>query len=493
MGWRDHLQEQFGDRVTFDPVEREKYRWDAGRGRRAPADFHEAPWAVVEPESVAELVRLTRLASRYRLPLVPRGAGTGCHGGSMPLRGGIVVLFRRMNRLLEVDAKHSTARVEAGLVIRDLARHLSPYHLTLRIYPTSAAEATIGGWVAEGGAGIGSYEFGRAVDNLEAVTLVTPQGEIRQLREDDLQLVGGAQGITGFIADLTLKVAPLEARVPVVAEFDSLVSLAEAIQEVGRRQLDIWHVGFLTDRQRLDANVRVATGEREAALARQPGGEEATPGGGTGAGGSRLPPSSPARSTPRRRRHLAFFVYPVRRRALGAALEAAALRWNGRLLSREEAEAEWAGRFQLMSLRRQAPFLEPGQAYVPLEHLGLFLEQLELRRPEYVTQGVLIDRRTAAVLSCGPAEQVNRREDAAVGEIAAATGGKAYSPGLPFIGAEGSYTPPGERLRRFKKRHDPHHLFNPGKILPDLVRPGPVERLLGENPLWRLRQWLARR
>jgi FAD/FMN-containing dehydrogenase len=134
------------------------------------------PDGVVQPESEPELIELVRFAAQNEIHITPRGKATSGYGGAIPLKKGLVVDFYRMKKILRIDAEKQTATVEAGVVWEKLDKELAKDNLTLRLYPTSYPSSTVGGWVAQGGAGIGSYESGWFQDNVLSARVVLPDG-----------------------------------------------------------------------------------------------------------------------------------------------------------------------------------------------------------------------------------------------------------------------------------------------------------------------------
>lgn len=187
---------RFGERVSFDRIERKLYGHDIAAipGLVAPLLGDTLPDAVVQPQNEEELIELARWASANGVPLTPRGKASSGYGGAVPVRKGVVVDFYRMRNVLHIDAAAQTVTVEPGITWEQLDRVLKREGLTLRLYPTSYPSSTVGGWLAQGGAGIGSYEFGYFRDNVAAARLVLPSGEVRDLRDADLDLVADAGG-----------------------------------------------------------------------------------------------------------------------------------------------------------------------------------------------------------------------------------------------------------------------------------------------------------
>ncbi len=120
-------------------------------------------------------------AQNAGIPLVPRAKATSGYGGVIPVRGGVVVDFYRMKNVLSIDAAAGTVTVEPAITWEKLDQALKPDGLTLRLYPTSYPSSSVGGWLAQGGAGIGSYEFGWFKENVVSARIVLPGGEARDL------------------------------------------------------------------------------------------------------------------------------------------------------------------------------------------------------------------------------------------------------------------------------------------------------------------------
>jgi glycolate oxidase len=137
MGLLEELRAAFGPRALLSRPEKEVYRYDA-------ILVGEAPLAVVLPGSTAEVQALVRLARRYGVPLVPRGAGSGLSGGAVPLEGAIVVAFTRMARL-EVDPKTRTAWAEPGVTTAQVSEAARSFGLFYPPDPASLRTSTLGG------------------------------------------------------------------------------------------------------------------------------------------------------------------------------------------------------------------------------------------------------------------------------------------------------------------------------------------------------------
>jgi FAD/FMN-containing dehydrogenase len=209
---RTYLQDNFGSRVNFNKTERKLYGHDiAGMpGLLKPLVGDTTPEAVVQPETEQELVQLVRWAAQNHVPVTPRGKASSGYGGVLPVKNGVVVDFYRMNKVIRIDPKAQTATVQSGVIWEKLDRELAKHGLTLRLYPTSYPSSTVGGWLAQGGAGIGSFEAGWFRNNVVSARVVLPSGEVKEFNGPELDLISEAEGITGLISEVTVRVMSLE-------------------------------------------------------------------------------------------------------------------------------------------------------------------------------------------------------------------------------------------------------------------------------------------
>src|SRR5690349_12663479 len=120
------------------------------------------PDIVCSPESTEEVSRLLRIASRFRIPVIPYGGGSGTQGGVVPLYGGLVIDVKKMNHVIRIDKQSLTATVEAGINQMHLEESLNAVGLTWPHYPASGPVATVGGSLAARGTGTLSTKYGKA-------------------------------------------------------------------------------------------------------------------------------------------------------------------------------------------------------------------------------------------------------------------------------------------------------------------------------------------
>ena len=150
--------EKFGNKVSFNPIERKMYSHDiaAMPNLVKPLIGNTIPDAVAQPQNEAELTELVQWAYQQKIPITPRGKASSGYGGVIPIKKGLVIDFYQMKDVLAIDVENQTVTVEPGITWEQLDRQLKPQNLTLRLYPTSYPSSSVGGWLAQGGAGIGS-------------------------------------------------------------------------------------------------------------------------------------------------------------------------------------------------------------------------------------------------------------------------------------------------------------------------------------------------
>lgn len=184
--------------------------------RRHYGQFEAAPDLVAWPRTAAQVQELVRLAARHRVPLVPHGGGSGVCGGALPVKGGMVVDVKRMNRILKVDAENRTVTSDAGIFGRNLEEGLNRRGFTLGHFPSSIGCATLGGYLAARSAGQASSLYGKIEDLVQGLEVVTGTGDlirtrgVRNRAGIDLNHVFlGSEGILGLFTQATLKIHPL--------------------------------------------------------------------------------------------------------------------------------------------------------------------------------------------------------------------------------------------------------------------------------------------
>ena len=447
---QEQLRQTFDGRVSFDKVERQIYSHDVGDVPLMvkPLIGKALAAAVVQPQSEEELAKLVKLAAENRLPLVPRGKATSGYGGVLPIKGGLVVDFYRLREIVAVDEDALTVTVEPGIVWEFLEKELKKQGLALRLYPSSAPSSTVGGWLAQGGYGYGSYEYGSFQENVVSARVVLPNGEVREFAGKDLDLISDAEGITGLISQVTLRIKPLEEEVVVGARFKEAKWLVAALRAIVDEGLPLWSVSFI--------NPTMARLKNQSPLKTEHGHP-------VHEGHVEMPEE-----------YVATFVYPASRQEVSAALERIIAKNGGERLTGDMASHEWGERFRIMKIKRLGPSLVPSEVLVPVENLDKALAEIEAKIQQPLSvEGMILKGDMALLLGFIPHDYRSLGYNMAfalalsVIKIAKKYGGRAYATGLYFaqeaddvLGAERI-----KRLRRFKKEIDPKSFMNPGKVL----------------------------
>jgi glycolate oxidase len=221
--------------LLSSPEELVAYSYDATRAEALP-------WAVARPASAREVSDIMKLANREQFPVVPRGAGSGMSGGSVPVRGGVVLSLERMARILEIDEQDLIAVVEPGVVTGDLQREVEKRGLFYPPDPASHQFCTIGGNVAECAGGLRAVKYGVTRDYVLGLEVVLPTGEIietgaRTVKSvagyDLTRLIIGSEGTLGIVTKITLRLLPLPESVQTLsAFFGSIEDAASAAAKI---------------------------------------------------------------------------------------------------------------------------------------------------------------------------------------------------------------------------------------------------------------------
>ena len=216
--------------VRTDDQSRAAYGVDALK-KGHPADI------VVFPATTAEVAAVVRLCAAHRIPMVPRGGGTGYTGGAVPTRGGVVISLERMNRILEIDQANLVAVVEPNVVTGDLQDAVEKVGLFYPPDPASLRQSVIGGNVAECAGGPRAFKYGTTKQYVLGLEAVLPTGEIVEtggkvvknvVGYDLTHLLVGSEGTLAIITRITLRLVP---KPPVQATLRATFPTVEAAVE----------------------------------------------------------------------------------------------------------------------------------------------------------------------------------------------------------------------------------------------------------------------
>ncbi len=225
--------------VLYHPEDLLLYEYDGSveKGR---------PDAVVFPTTAEHVSRIVQLAAKHDLPVVGRGAGTGLSGGALARTGGVMMVFARMNRILEVDAENHRAIVQPGVVNHDLTLAAEPHGLYFAPDPSSWKSCTIGGNVAENAGGPHTLAYGVTANHVAALELVLPSGEIVRVGSkhgdapgyDLTGLIVGSEGTLALVTEITVKLSRKpEAVKTLLAIFDAVDDAADTVVDITARAI----------------------------------------------------------------------------------------------------------------------------------------------------------------------------------------------------------------------------------------------------------------
>jgi glycolate oxidase len=225
------------DRVLTDPDAMAGYLHDEAEW----APF-EPPLAVARPRSTAEVQEVVRFCLAHRLPLLPRGAGTGLSGGANATAGSVVISLAAMNDILEVDEAERLAVVQPGVVNDDLRARCAEHGLWYPPDPASSPWSTIGGNVATNAGGVCCVKYGVTGDYVLGMEVVTGRGDVVKLGRrtakgvagyDLCALMVGSEGTLGVVTEVTVRLrSQRQPERTVAGYFDSVVDAGRAVSLV---------------------------------------------------------------------------------------------------------------------------------------------------------------------------------------------------------------------------------------------------------------------
>jgi len=202
------------------------------------------PDVVVFPQTSQEVSRIVKLAAEHQVPIVGRGAGTGLSGGALARDGGVMIVFARMNRILEIDLENQRAVVQPGVVNLDITRAVDKAGLYFAPDPSSQKSCTIGGNVAENAGGPHTLAYGVTVNHIAALQLVLPNGEIVCVGSkhgdasgyDLCGLFVGSEGTLALVTEITVKLARKPETVKTLLSiFDAVDDASLTVAEITAR------------------------------------------------------------------------------------------------------------------------------------------------------------------------------------------------------------------------------------------------------------------
>ena len=445
----EKLKTAFGDRATTDIFERSFYERDLA----ALPDFLVKPLAatlpdiVIRPESSEEVAAIVQLASASHTAVTVRGGGSTVYFNAVCTQKGIVIDMNNLSGVLAVDVHNRVVRAGAGITWWQLEQMLNRQGLAVCSYPSSAQSATLGGWLAMMGYGIGSLQYGPVIDQVIAAQVVLPDGSIRQLDKTSqpaVSCLAASEGTLGIITEVELQVRPRPE-----TEWHGLAAFENAEQMQGF----------------IEATVK---------LPNRP---------------YNLHFSDPSCNSRRQRLGLAgpetAAAYTVAYDADGSKTEITAACQDyhhclqaagGHDLGEAEGQQEWQHRFHSLVLKREGPSVLGAELLLPVRHLADYLDDVAVfgskQQLELSSYGHIVSPHDVMVMTMFNADERNMLEYLQglalvkkLQDIGGRYGGKPYGIGLwntPYVERCQSAQELAE-LKRQKQLLDAKNIMNPGK------------------------------
>ncbi|MFZ4584290.1 MAG: FAD-binding oxidoreductase [Acidimicrobiia bacterium] len=199
------------------------------------------PGVVVRPANTAEVARIVAVANEHHIPLTARGSGTGLSGACIPVPGGVVVSFERMNAILEIDTENHVAVVQPGVTLRELDEVTRAHGLVYPVFPGESS-ASLGGNVNTNAGGMRAVKYGVTRHQVLGLEAVLGTGEIIRsggkfvkatTGYDLTQLITGSEGTLALVTEATLKLYPRPAHATtVLAPYATLAEVAHAVPRI---------------------------------------------------------------------------------------------------------------------------------------------------------------------------------------------------------------------------------------------------------------------
>ncbi len=251
-------------RLLTEPIDRESYRSDE------TAYLHAGlPAAVVLPTTTAQVAELVRIAGELRVPIVPRGAGSGLSGGAAGIEDGLTIAFTAMDRIIEIDRANLVAVVQPGVINATLKAAVAGQGLFYPPDPASFETCTIGGNLGTNAGGLCCVKYGQTRESVLSLEVVMADGSVIRTGGRNVKdvagyslthLIVGSQGTLGIITEATLRLRPAPPpRSTMLAFFPTLESAGDAVAGIAAaglspvtlELLDRFTIGAVDDMQQL--------------------------------------------------------------------------------------------------------------------------------------------------------------------------------------------------------------------------------------------------
>ena len=237
MNWIESLEKIVGKEIVFtDPKLLSNYSSDYTEDISCPPD------AVVIPRTTQEVSLVLSFCNENKIPVTPRGAGTGLSGGSIPVRGGVSLSMEKFNRIIEIDEKNFQSTVESGVINDHFQTAVKEKGLFYPPDPASKGSCFLGGNIAHSSGGPKALKYGTTKDYVLNLEVVLPNGDIIWTGSDTLknstgynftQLFLGSEGTLGIVTKIVFKLLPLPKHdLLMLAKFDSIEDACKTVPQI---------------------------------------------------------------------------------------------------------------------------------------------------------------------------------------------------------------------------------------------------------------------
>ncbi|MCI1274026.1 MAG: FAD-binding protein [Clostridiaceae bacterium] len=246
------LQKQLSpENVLTEIEERYAYAKDASNSFEKP----NLPDVVVFAQDISQIQSIVKIANKYSIPIICRGAGTNVVGACTCVHGGIILNFSKMNKILEINSENMTAKVQPGVVVGDLQKAVDSFGLFYPPDPSNLKVSTIGGSIAQNSGGAKSFKYGTTRDYVLELTVITANGEILKTGSNTIKnstgynltsLFTGSEGTLGIVAEATLKLIPKpECQKVLMAYFDSIETAIKTVNSIIEQKIYPTTIDFM--------------------------------------------------------------------------------------------------------------------------------------------------------------------------------------------------------------------------------------------------------
>ncbi len=205
------------------------------------------PDAVVFVENIEQVQKIVQIANKQMIPIICRGAGTNTVGACVATPGGIILNFSKMNKILEINPKNLTARVQPGVIVGDLQKEVEKIGLFYPPDPSNLKVSTIGGSIAQNSAGARCFKYGATKDYIIDMLVVTANAQLIRTGSNTIKnatgynlgsLFIGSEGTLGIVVEATVKLIPKpESSQVIMAYFDTVEDSITAVNKIIENQL----------------------------------------------------------------------------------------------------------------------------------------------------------------------------------------------------------------------------------------------------------------